>query len=155
METWRCTRARVVSEIAVDARLLLRFMRNFLRDTSWPKKLPNYTSSPAIRFTFISWWSRPSSFSSTVVVHGQTPKRDLKQLCKSPVFVAYNGKTLTFFPFKKRISGYPLITYYWTGLLILDHSFLVGNLTNSKFAETKALEPLKPWHLCISNFGTC
>jgi hypothetical protein len=25
----------------------------------------------------------------------------------------------------------------------LDHSYLVGNLTNSKIAETKALEPLK------------
>jgi hypothetical protein len=36
-----------------------------------------------------------------------------------------------------------IITYYWTGLLILDHSYLVGNLTNSKIAETKALEPLK------------
>jgi hypothetical protein len=35
------------------------------------------------------------------------------------------------------------ITYYWTGLLILDNSYLVGNLTNSKIAETKALEPLK------------
>ncbi len=37
----------------------------------------------------------------------------------------------------------PPITYYWTGLLILDHSYLVGNLTNSKIAETKALEPIK------------
>ncbi len=36
-----------------------------------------------------------------------------------------------------------LITYYWTGLLILDHSYLVGNLTNAKIAETKTLEPLK------------
>jgi hypothetical protein len=35
------------------------------------------------------------------------------------------------------------ITYYWTVPLILDHSYLVGNLTNSKIAETKALEPLK------------
>jgi hypothetical protein len=25
----------------------------------------------------------------------------------------------------------------------LDHSYLVGNLTNSKIAETKAIEPLK------------
>jgi hypothetical protein len=43
-------------------------------------------------------------------------------------------------------SLYHSITYYWTGLLILDgfdHSYLVGNLTNSKIAETKALEPLK------------
>jgi hypothetical protein len=38
---------------------------------------------------------------------------------------------------------YPSITYYWTVHLILDHSDLVGNLTNSKIAETKALEPLK------------
>jgi hypothetical protein len=38
---------------------------------------------------------------------------------------------------------YPTITYYWTAPLILDHSYLVGNLTNSKIAETKALEPLK------------
>jgi hypothetical protein len=38
---------------------------------------------------------------------------------------------------------HPTITYYWTGLLILGHSYLVGNLTNSKIAETKALEPLK------------
>ncbi len=30
--------------------------------------------------------------------------------------------------------------------LILDHSYLVGNLTNSKIAETKTLEPLKSWH---------
>jgi hypothetical protein len=35
------------------------------------------------------------------------------------------------------------ITYYWTGLQILDHSFVVGNFTDSKIAETKALEPLK------------
>jgi hypothetical protein len=28
--------------------------------------------------------------------------------------------------------------------LILDHSHLVGNFTNSKIAETKAFEPLKP-----------
>ncbi len=27
---------------------------------------------------------------------------------------------------------YPPITYYWTVSLILDHSYLVGNLTNSK-----------------------
>ncbi len=33
---------------------------------------------------------------------------------------------------------YPSTTYYWTSLLILDHSYLVGNLTNSKIAETKA-----------------
>ncbi len=39
---------------------------------------------------------------------------------------------------------YPPITCYWTGLLIFDRSYLVGNLTNSKMAETKALEPLKP-----------
>ncbi len=50
---------------------------------------------------------------------------------------------------------YPPITYYCTGLLILDHSYLVGNLTNPKIAETKALEPIKSWHFCISNFRTC
>jgi hypothetical protein len=42
-----------------------------------------------------------------------------------------------------RARGYPPITYYWTGLLILDHSYLVEKLTNSKIAETKAVEPLK------------
>ncbi len=41
------------------------------------------------------------------------------------------------------ISCYPPITYYWTGLLILDHSYLVENLTNSKIAETKDVEPPK------------
>jgi hypothetical protein len=40
-------------------------------------------------------------------------------------------------------DSYPPITYYWTVFLMLDHSYLVGNLTNSKIAETKALEPLK------------
>jgi hypothetical protein len=35
------------------------------------------------------------------------------------------------------------ITYYWTLALILPHSYLIGNLTSSKIAETKALEPLK------------
>jgi hypothetical protein len=42
-----------------------------------------------------------------------------------------------------RLEIYSPITYYWTGFLILDHSYLVGNLTNSKIAETKALEPPK------------
>jgi hypothetical protein len=40
--------------------------------------------------------------------------------------------------FKKCIH-YTATTYYWTGLLILDHSCLVGNLKNSKIAETKTL----------------
>ncbi len=40
-------------------------------------------------------------------------------------------------------KGYPPITHYCTGLLILDHSYLVGNLTKSKIAETKTLEPLE------------
>ncbi len=31
----------------------------------------------------------------------------------------------------------PPITYYWTVHLILEHSYLVGNLTNSKIAEQK------------------
>jgi hypothetical protein len=47
------------------------------------------------------------------------------------------------YPIRLPPEKYPPITYYWTGLLILDHSYLVGNLTNSKIAETKALEPLK------------
>jgi hypothetical protein len=38
---------------------------------------------------------------------------------------------------------------------VLDHSYLVGNLTNSKIAETKALEPLKSRHFCISYFRIC
>jgi hypothetical protein len=33
-----------------------------------------------------------------------------------------------------RVIHYPAITYYWTCLLILDHSYLVGNLTYSKIA---------------------
>jgi hypothetical protein len=44
---------------------------------------------------------------------------------------------------KKDAFMLPPINYYWTGLLTLDHSYLVGNLTNSKIAGTKALEPLK------------
>jgi hypothetical protein len=38
---------------------------------------------------------------------------------------------------------YHPIIYYWTLPLIMDHSYLVGNLTYSKIAETKALEPQK------------
>ncbi len=49
----------------------------------------------------------------------------------------------------------PTITYYWTRLLIMDHTlYLVGNFTNSKIAETKAIELLQSWHLCMSNFWT-
>ncbi len=36
-----------------------------------------------------------------------------------------------------------MITYYRTMPLTLEHSYLIENLTNSKIAETKALEPLK------------
>jgi hypothetical protein len=55
----------------------------------------------------------------------------------------------------KLLVVYPPITYYWTGLLILDHSYLVGNSKSSRIAETKALEPLKSWHFCISNVRAC
>jgi hypothetical protein len=41
----------------------------------------------------------------------------------------------------------PPITYYWTGLLILNHSHLVGNLTNSKIAETKKRQR-KQFNIC-------
>ncbi len=41
----------------------------------------------------------------------------------------------------KRYIVYPPIAYYWTGVLILDRSYLVWNLTNSKIAERKASEP--------------
>ncbi len=39
----------------------------------------------------------------------------------------------------------PHITYHWTVPLILDHSYLDGNLTSYKISEKKkkALEPLK------------
>jgi hypothetical protein len=56
---------------------------------------------------------------------------------------------------KKVPMMYPAITYYWTGLLILDHVYLIGNLTNSKIAKTKSSEPLKFWHFCMSYFRTC
>ncbi len=35
------------------------------------------------------------------------------------------------------IENVPPITYFWTVPLILDHSYLVGNLTSSKIADTK------------------
>jgi hypothetical protein len=41
------------------------------------------------------------------------------------------------------ILMYSPVTYSWTGLLIWDTSYLVGNMSNSKIAEMKALEPLK------------
>jgi hypothetical protein len=34
-------------------------------------------------------------------------------------------------------AGYPLITYYWSVPLILDHSYVVGKSTNLKVAERK------------------
>jgi hypothetical protein len=40
-------------------------------------------------------------------------------------------------------EGTKIIPLIWTVPLILDHLYLVGNLTNSKIPETKALEPLK------------
>ncbi len=47
---------------------------------------------------------------------------------------------------------YPLITYYWTAsLLILDHSYLLGNLINSRIAENKSFRTSK---ILISNFRT-
>jgi hypothetical protein len=57
--------------------------------------------------------------------------------------------------FTKFERKYPTITHYCTVPLILDHSYLVGNLTNSIIAETNALEPPKSLHFCISNFQTC
>ncbi len=55
----------------------------------------------------------------------------------------------------QRFAMYPPITYYRTGLLILDNEYLVGNLTDSKIAETKASEPLKSLHFCVRNFWAC
>ncbi len=48
---------------------------------------------------------------------------------------------------------------YWTVILILVWTTHISlgtwQLTNSKIAVTKALEPLKSWHFCFSNFWTC
>jgi hypothetical protein len=41
-------------------------------------------------------------------------------------------------PAKELESNIPPITFYWTVPRILDHSYFVGNLTNSKISETKA-----------------
>jgi hypothetical protein len=72
------------------------------------------------------------------------------------ILLWWNGWTKRFYnALTCETYRYSPITYYWTGLLMLDHSYLVGNLTNSKVAETKVLEPLKFWHFCISNFRTC
>jgi hypothetical protein len=38
---------------------------------------------------------------------------------------------------RKIFSHYPPITYYWTVLLILDHSNLIGKLASWKIADTK------------------
>ncbi len=38
------------------------------------------------------------------------------------------------------VRTYPPITYYWIVPLILDHSYLVGKLTNSRIADTKVSE---------------
>jgi hypothetical protein len=53
------------------------------------------------------------------------------------------------------IIMYPPITYSWTVPLILDHSYLVGNLTSPKIAETKTSELLESWHFCVNNIWTC
>jgi hypothetical protein len=45
---------------------------------------------------------------------------------------------------------YHSITYYWTGFLILDRSYLGGNLTNSKIAgkaDRKSEESMGFWVL--------
>jgi hypothetical protein len=38
---------------------------------------------------------------------------------------------------KKELGLMPPITYCWTGLLILDHSYLVGKFASSKIAGTE------------------
>jgi hypothetical protein len=58
-----------------------------------------------------------------------------EQLC--PAFIVHLPVLMNVY------KCYPTITYYWTVPLILDRSYLVGNLENSNIAETKALGPLK------------
>ncbi len=48
---------------------------------------------------------------------------------------------------------YPSITYSWTVPLILDHSYLVGNLTNSKIAEKKSFRTSKIMSLLYQQFS--
>jgi hypothetical protein len=40
--------------------------------------------------------------------------------------------------YNPKLKRYPQITYYWTSLVILGNSYLVGNLTNSKIAEKES-----------------
>jgi hypothetical protein len=68
-------------------------------------------------------------------------KRNRVQLCHK--MVGPGGLAINFIFIFLKIFIATFITYYWTGLLILDHSYLVGSLTNAKIAETKALKPLK------------
>ncbi len=83
--------------------------------------------------SFFFYWTKKSIVNPERKYHGMDCGLTWVQVC--------------FRNFLRDDYNYPPITYYWTGLLILDHSYLVGNLTISKIAETKALEPLKSWHL--------
>jgi hypothetical protein len=56
---------------------------------------------------------------------------------------------------EEKLGSVPPITYYWKGLLILDHSYLVGKLTSSKFADTEVSGFSRFYSFCFSNFWIC
>jgi hypothetical protein len=90
---------------------------------------------------------------NTVIYSKQRAIQQFSEFCYSVAeeTIAFSAaQFLYFFPFHDQLGSIlnlqmhgPPVTYRWTRLLILDHSYLVGNLTNSKIVETKALEPLK------------
>ncbi len=45
--------------------------------------------------------------------------------------------------------------YYWTVLLILDDSYILGKLTILKIDDSKYLDRLKSRHFGIIKQGTC
>jgi hypothetical protein len=76
--------------------------------------------------------------------------------CPSPIHF-FNDQLLKISSHKSKVGArkarYPPITYYWTVPLILDHSYLVGNLTNAKFGETKAYRTSKILTLLYQQFS--
>ncbi len=109
----------------------------------WLKYFTPSTSGECVGDDWVTWVDMRDDLlplTSQVLATGRTPSESCQ---------------VVFSLYLRLDVQYPPITYYCTGLLMLDHSYLVGNLTNSKIAETKAWEPPKSWHFCMSNFWTC
>jgi hypothetical protein len=130
-KTLTTCRLRLLSENFTSSHLAQRLI-----SATFSKELSRNVASSAhhrhLRYLLAPYsWTVPKSWTAWDLV-------GKKKVCQKRSFkTPYRNVTFNNFFFSRFPIDYPLITYYWTVPLILDHSYLFGKSTSLKIGDKK------------------